>query len=334
MEFLVASILGLIVILAVGASYTATARLDQKSEERLSVQQDVRSATTMIMRDAHMAGGFGCANLSNLAYGKNLNIVDDSSIKDDYILLPNATTPGYGVRTTTDIPTGGLVGLDGNALLFQYGAGSATLKSLSASGGKFSGAEFQAETLAQKGLRKTAEGGGYFALASCSRVDVLTGTGTDTITAGVDLPIGVQNSAEDAKQNYHTANNLELMRYVANIYAVGTYQGQKGLYRIALGANGAWSTPQLLSPYVTKMTVRFGASAVAKCNDDAPANGEKFNFTDAVVDGSPPSLLWLELEVVGANKEDGTARKSTYQTTATIRGGNICASRSLQVATS
>lgn len=333
MEFLVASILGLIVILAVGAAYTATARLDQRGAERLAIQQDVRASTTMIMRDAHMAGNFGCLSLANAAYGAKVNINDSySSLTGPY----KVKTGDYGVQAISSVPVTGFTLVTGSkALMFHYGVGSATLNSLEVSSGRITKATFIADKTTQKDLLKNARG--YLVLASCSRMDVVTGAVTgNNISAGVGLPIGNQTDILQTK-NFHTANNLEVMRFMIHIYAVGTYNGQLGLYRIALGNNKTWDTPQLLSPYVTSMKFRFGYSNPAKCSDDVGAGLEDFTFADAIKPDYPPSLLWLQLNVSGESgaqvDEHDDTRTSIYKTTATIRGGNICASRSLQQTT-
>lgn len=63
-EFLVAGMLSMIVLMAVGSSYFTSRKLNDAANERLSAQQDLRNAATLIVRDARMAGGFGCFNMS------------------------------------------------------------------------------------------------------------------------------------------------------------------------------------------------------------------------------------------------------------------------------
>lgn len=75
-EFLVAGMLSMIVLMAVGSSYFTSRKLNDAANERLSAQQDLRNAATLIVRDARMAGGFGCFNMSE--HTKNDIIVDPS----------------------------------------------------------------------------------------------------------------------------------------------------------------------------------------------------------------------------------------------------------------
>ena len=65
-EFLVASSLALVVLLAIGITYGITSRMRTNSESRLAAQQDLRNASELILRDAQMAGSFGCFNMGNL----------------------------------------------------------------------------------------------------------------------------------------------------------------------------------------------------------------------------------------------------------------------------
>lgn len=63
-EFLVAGMLSMIVLMAVGSSYFTSRKLNDAANERLAIQQDLRNAATLIVRDARMAGSFGCFNMS------------------------------------------------------------------------------------------------------------------------------------------------------------------------------------------------------------------------------------------------------------------------------
>lgn len=63
-EFLVASALSMIVLLAVSSGYFTARSLNTAATSRLNVQQDLRNASNQIVRDARMAGNFGCFNMS------------------------------------------------------------------------------------------------------------------------------------------------------------------------------------------------------------------------------------------------------------------------------
>jgi len=66
LEFMVASSLALIVLLAIGITYGTTSKMKRTSENRLAAQQDLRNVSELILRDAQMAGAFGCFNMGNL----------------------------------------------------------------------------------------------------------------------------------------------------------------------------------------------------------------------------------------------------------------------------
>ena len=66
-EFMVAAILGLIVLLAIGGAYVSTQRVNEVATSRVARQQELRMANNFLIRDARMAGSFGCANVFALS---------------------------------------------------------------------------------------------------------------------------------------------------------------------------------------------------------------------------------------------------------------------------
>lgn len=396
-EFLIASTLSLLVVLAVGAGYIVTASMNQSAEERLSIQQEIRMANSMITRDAHMAGSFGCASMDDRVSrsnntNKSVNIHNGVRGKDNFAAdrlirasgqnqkfnpAPHANST-YSQKAlefnhsgavmlnraeVERIAPGFVLNSGGVGLLFQYGTNPAVLETLVVDSktdptqiGIGAGTEFNAAGSGLSRLRNTVSKGGYVALASCNRVDVFKG-GMLTVNAndkisinGINsdngLWVGVQpeeskDTLANAKLDYHSANSMELMRYIVNVYAVGTFNTQLGLYRISLADDGNWSTPQLLSANVTDMLAWFGfPAAIQKCyngdTDVENAAGASFIFGDNFFDNlnqlGPPSSLLMRLTVLGKEnaQADGTTRTSTYDVTATIRGGNICANRNLK----
>ena len=65
LEFLVASLLSMIVLMAVSSTYFTARGLNKSANARIGIQQDLRNAANMIVRDARMAGNFGCFNMAN-----------------------------------------------------------------------------------------------------------------------------------------------------------------------------------------------------------------------------------------------------------------------------
>ncbi|WP_373753874.1 PilW family protein [Neisseria weixii] len=117
-EFLVASALSMIVLMAVTSTYFTARNLNNAATSRLSVQQDLRSAATLLSRDARMAGSFGCFNMAN--YADSTVVADDSNasfslsnniVNDKMVPISQAEVNYSGFSPATA----------NNALIFQYG---------------------------------------------------------------------------------------------------------------------------------------------------------------------------------------------------------------------
>lgn len=120
-EFLVASALSMIVLLAVSSSYFTARSLNTVATARLNVQQDLRNASNQIVRDARMAGNFGCFNMS--AYDAQAVIADSGS--KDFLKLKGSGKMLPAVRETGSL---GVTDFEqsGKALIFQYGIDTAS----------------------------------------------------------------------------------------------------------------------------------------------------------------------------------------------------------------
>lgn len=124
-EFLVV-LLSVIVLIAVVSSYFTSRKLNDAANERLAEQQDLRNAATLIVRDARMAGSFGCFNMSEhtekdvvsgVAQKPSFSLKMNSTNKvisngTDNKLIPIAESPNIRYQGFTHRP---------NALIFQYG---------------------------------------------------------------------------------------------------------------------------------------------------------------------------------------------------------------------
>lgn len=115
-EFLVASALSMIVLLAVSSSYFTARSLNTAATARLNVQQDLRNASNQIVRDARMAGNFGCFNMS--AYDAQAVIADSGS--KDFLKLKGSGKMLPAVRETDSLGVTDFA-QSGKALIFQYG---------------------------------------------------------------------------------------------------------------------------------------------------------------------------------------------------------------------
>lgn len=290
-EFLVAGMLSMIVLMAVGSSYFTSRKLNDAANERLSAQQDLRNAATLIVRDARMAGGFGCFNMSEHPATDVVSDVAQKnrsfSLKRNGIdkLIPIAESSNIGYPGFTQRP---------NALIFQYG-----IDDVNAS----------ADTTV---------------VSSCSKIAKLGKKISTLQEAKSALQI-----TNDDKQN----GNITRQRHVVNAYAVGRIAGEEGLFRFQLDDKGKWGNPQLLAKKVRRMDVRY--IYVSGCPEDDDAGKEEtFKYTDKF-DKSKNAVTPAGVEVLLSSGTDTKIAASSdnhiyaYRIDATIRGGNVCANRTL-----
>ncbi|RQK86700.1 PilW family protein [Neisseria meningitidis] len=307
-EFLVAGMLSMIVLMAVGSSYFTSRKLNDAANERLAAQQDLRNAATLIVRDARMAGGFGCFNMSE--HTKNDIIVDPSKQTQPVPAKPGAkqenplfslewantnnnTAKLIPIAESTDIKYPGFAQAR-PALIFQYG-----IDDLDAS----------AETVV---------------VSSCSKI-AKPGKKISTLQ---EAKSALQITNDD-KQN----GNITRQRHVVNAYAVGRIAGEEGLFRFQLDDKGKWGNPQLLAKKIRHMKVRY--IYVSDCPEDDDAGKEEtFKYT-GTFDSSTNAVTPAGVEVLLSSGTDTKIAASSdnhiyaYRIDATIRGGNVCANRTL-----
>lgn len=290
-EFLVAGMLSMIVLMAVGSSYFTSRKLNDAANERLAIQQDLRNAATLIVRDARMAGSFGCFNMSehigsdvvsNVAQKNPLFSLKGSSANK---LIPiteslNIGYPGFTQRL--------------NALIFQYG-----IDDVNAS----------ADTTVVSSCAKIAKPG--------KKISTLQ-----------EAKSALQITNDD-KQN----GNITRQRHVVNAYAVGRIAGEEGLFRFQLNDDGQWGNPQLLVKKINKMDIRY--IYVSSCPEDDDAGKEEtFRYTDKF-NSAQDAVTPAGVEVLLSSGTDTKIAASSdnhiyaYRIDATIRGGNVCANRTL-----
>lgn len=302
-EFLVAGMLSMIVLMAVGSSYFTSRKLNDAANERLAIQQDLRNAATLIVRDARMAGSFGCFNMSehteknvvsDVAQNNRLFSLKGSSANK---LIPNGTDNKL-IPITESLDIGYQDFTQRlNALVFQYG-----IDDLDAS----------AETVV---------------VSSCSKIAKPGKTGKKISTLQ-EAKSALQITNDD-KQN----GNITRQRHVVNAYAVGRIAGEEGLFRFQLDDKGKWGNPQLLVKKINKMDIRY--IYVSDCpEDDDAGKEEKFKYT-GTFDSSTNAVTPAGVEVLLSSGTDTKIAASSdnhiyaYRINATIRGGNVCANRTL-----
>lgn len=290
-EFLVAGMLSMIVLMAVGSSYFTSRKLNDAANERLAAQQDLRNAATLIVRDARMAGGFGCFNMSEHT---TTDVVSDTTQQNSpFSLKRNGIDKLIPIAESSNINYQNFFQVD-SALIFQYG-----IDDLDAS----------AETVV---------------VSSCSKI-AKPGKKISTLQ---EAKSALQITNDD-KQN----GNITRQRHVVNAYAVGRIAGEEGLFRFQLDDKGKWGNPQLLVKKVRRMKVRY--IYVSNCPEDDDAGKEEtFKYTDKF-DSAQNAVTPAGVEVLLSSGTDTKIAASSdnhiyaYRIDATIRGGNVCANRTL-----
>ncbi|HEZ0781498.1 TPA: PilW family protein [Neisseria meningitidis] len=290
-EFLVAGMLSMIVLMAVGSSYFTSRKLNDAANERLSAQQDLRNAATLIVRDARMAGGFGCFNMSE--HPATDVISDTTQQNSPFSLKRNSTNKLIPITESSNINYQNFFQV-GSALIFQYG-----IDDVNAS----------AETVV---------------VSSCSKI-AKPGKKISTLQ---EAKSALQITNDD-KQN----GNITRQRHVVNAYAVGRIDDEEGLFRFQLDDKGKWGNPQLLAKKIRHMKVRY--IYVSGCpEDDDAGKEEKFKYT-GTFDSSTNAVTPAGVEVLLSSGTDTKIAASSdnhiyaYRIDATIRGGNVCANRTL-----
>ena len=285
LEFLVASLLSMIVLMAVSSTYFSARGLNKSANARIGIQQDLRNAANMIVRDARMAGNFGCFNMANFPVS---SVIEDKS-SDEYTLKTAGVNNLLPVKEI-ELSYPGFT-QKGPALLFQYG-------------------------IDEKPTAKTA------IVSSCSgiiKLDNLDNLKTAKLTLAKSEPEGT----------------IAIMKHEMIAYAVGKLGEESGLFRFQLSDDGSWGNPQLLIKGITAMDIHY---IYAECphSENASASGvntESFDYKtalDSSAEAKSPASIQIVLNngSIDPSKEQDN-KVDIYNINATIRGGNVCADRSL-----
>ena len=290
LEFLVASLLSMIVLMAVSSTYFTARGLNKSANARIGIQQDLRNAANMIVRDARMAGNFGCFNMSNFP----ASAVTEDKSSDEYTLKTAGVNNLLPIKEINKLDYAGFA-QTGKALLFQYGIDKANP------------------------VAKTA------IVSSCSGIAKPQTEIKDLDAAKTVLKI------TDSDQN----GSIAIMKHEMIAYAVGKLGEESGLFRFQLSNDGSWSNPQLLIKGITTMDIHY---IYAECPDSENAsasglNTESFDYKNALdisAEAKSPASIQIVLNngSIDPSKEQDN-KVDIYNINATIRGGNVCADRSL-----
>ena len=290
LEFLVASLLSMIVLMAISSTYFTARGLNKSANTRIGIQQDLRNTANMIVRDARMAGNFGCFNMSNFPASA---VIEDKS-SDEYTLKTAGVNKLLPVKEINKLGYAGFA-QTGKALLFQYGIDK------------------------ENPTAKTAIVSSCFGIAK-PHTEIKD-------LAAAKSALKITNSDQDG--------SIAIMKHEMIAYAVGTLGKERGLFRFQLSNDGSWSSPQLLIKGITTMDIHY---IYAECphSENASASGvntESFDYKNALdisAEAKSPASIQIVLNngSIDPSKEQDN-KVDIYNINATIRGGNVCADRSL-----
>lgn len=293
LEFLVASLLSMIVLMAVSSTYFTARGLNKSANARIGIQQDLRNAANMIVRDARMAGNFGCFNMANFPASA---VIEDKS-SNEYALKTGGVNKLLPVKEIKLSYPGFVQADNDKALLFQYGI----------------------DIDKKNPTAKTA------IASSCSRIAKPHTEIKDL--AAAKLALKITDSDQDG--------SIAIMKHEMIAYAVGKLGEESGLFRFQLSNDGSWSNPQLLIKGITSMDLHY---IYAECPDSenasaSGANAETFKYADQLdtsIEAKSPASIQIVLNngSIDPSKEQDN-KVDIYNINATIRGGNVCADRSL-----
>lgn len=293
LEFLVASLLSMIVLMAVSSTYFTARGLNKSANARIGIQQDLRNAANMIVRDARMAGNFGCFNMANFPASA---VIEDKS-SDEYALKTAGVNKLLPVKEIKLSYPGFVQPDNEKALLFQYGI----------------------DIDKKNPTAKTA-------IASSCSVIAKPHTEIKNLEAAKSA-LKITDSDQDG--------SIAIMKHEMIAYAVGTLDKENGLFRFQLSDDGSWNNPQLLIKDIESMKIHyFYANCSDAPNASASATSEE-NFVradklDTSAEAKSPASIQIVLNngSIDPSKEQDN-KVDIYKINATIRGGNVCADRSL-----
>lgn len=319
-EFLVASSLAVIVIMAASSTYFITRKLGQSAQEKINVQNNLRNAATLITRDARAAGGFGCFSTggifstdvekaapapANTGNFPRLNDVDIAK-SNDAIQMDNTSKEGYGVIWTDKLDGINLPVSNGkvsNALIFIYGKDNVGITKLNTNSVTLT----NIDTIGKEPL----------VLSSCANAITLIPTSVDEGNKEIKFnPVALTGEMQTGDLNRLSVSKL----YAAAYLVAKINQNDTALLRYEMGVDGKWSDPQILSKNVDNMTVNFAYEQQCVASASIPANSMKFAYSADLKYPNLPALIQLKLSYAGSAQDK-------YIINAGVRGGNQCATQ-------
>ncbi|STZ76739.1 PilW family protein [Bergeriella denitrificans] len=291
MEFLVAGALGMIVLVAATSGYTAMRNMNQAANARAAVQQDVRRAAALLAQDARQAGAFGCFDTAKAVRG---DVLEDSAPDHAQALTAAGQAGVQPVKVLGSAAALGISGFSssGSVLVFQYGTPSGTLYAPG---------------------QDVAAGAALY--SSCRYL----------FRPSENLPNAAAIRAALRLADTRADGEVSVMRYTPAAYAVGSLNGEQGLYRFGLDDNGRWGSPQLLVANAASWSLAY--LYVENC--PAGSNpSETFVYTATANPARTPALIRISLNGGNiASEAGGIGIVDVPAIEVGIKGGNACANR-------
>ena len=335
-EFLVASSLALVVLLAIGITYGITSRMRTNSESRLAAQQDLRNASELILRDAQMAGSFGCFNMGNLVQkqmpasphsteGFQSNTANFKLVLEDPAYSGISIMDANTAKNTFNI-SGFVPSNSSPALIFVYGQNLAPVTEVTNPTAKDAPQE----------LRDVANAGGPIALSSCGRMYI--GNGGSLTNNGNDLVIGSGFGGGSIISHFSGPDVFYLPQTtLSQVYGVAYVIGRipnvnttaDALYRFTLTPSGSWGNPQLMVSNIQAMDIYQLYAGCNNTNTSVTFSSNRTalgNAPDVARISMLPTILEMRLRLNDNANTYGTVNQ--YLIRANVRGGNVCANQS------
>lgn len=322
-EFLVASSLALIVIMAAGSTYFFTRRLNDTNQARVDKQNALRNAAIAISRDARVAGTFGCfvtgGAIAATGAGATGQVANSGTFPTftaggTTVRLNNSDNQGYGVATidagaaTAMINPSAGIDLTGQMLVFVYGKGNSGVVANNTGGGYV----IDSSRTSDPDVIRAQRAGGETVLSSCRNA-----------YSGIPAASGSYNYSAPNIEPEQFGEVSESAMYAVG-YVMGTIRGATGtsLLRFETGANGQWDpNPQLLvSDIEGGMTYSFAYANgcnIAVASPAVPMGGVRFDSYDTLSQYNLPALIQIVV--------DYENNLPPYVINANVRGGNACA---------
>ncbi|ARC51589.1 pilus assembly protein PilW [Neisseria mucosa] len=304
-EFLVASALSMIVLLAVSSSYFTARSLNTAATARLNVQQDLRNASNQIVRDARMAGNFGCFNMS--AYDAQAVIADSGS--KDFLKLKGSGKMLPAVREVRETDSLGVKDFvqSGKALIFQYGIDAASP---------------DAETVVASSCTNITKPGKQI-------TDSKAALKTDGSQAG---NISIMKHEVNAYAVGTAGEQKGLYRF--QLTDKGEWSNPqlliKGIESMDIHYFYTKNCPETFEGSEAASAPVPTSSGNAQAQGTDKEKDEKFEYTELLSDKETPASIELLLNGGSINAGGGNDNEvQIYRINATVRGGNKCADRLL-----